>query len=193
MPKGWVHQAATHVAYSCHTHAEKVFINYPLCDILLKKKDTPALKWHLEHSSGLCKHFLTQGRWEVCIFCFKGKPRCKSHFFLFMINKIFPKMNVIWNLLALTVCWRCGIPPSHKGQPPGREGGGGEGRRRRRWVGGQVASHCCSSSSSFNILSWRQEKILPPQPTWIGANLQTEDLSLFSFIFVRYTERDGQD
>ena len=22
MPKGWAHQAATHVAYSCHTHAE---------------------------------------------------------------------------------------------------------------------------------------------------------------------------
>ena len=147
--KGWAHQAATHVAYSCHTHAEKVvFINHPFLWYRLEKKDTPASKWYLEHSSGLCEHFLAQWRWEVCIFCFKGKPA-----YFFRIEIMFPKINGIQNYLVLTVCWRCGSPPSHIGRPPGREGGWGEGRRRRKCVGGQVASHCISSSSSFNILS----------------------------------------
>ena len=90
---------------------------------------------------------------------------------------VFLKVNFVWNYLALTVCWRCGIPPSRIGPPPGRVGGGGEGMRLKGFCMGlrmcQVALHCSSwSSSSFNILSLQQEKILP-QLTWINAILES--------------------
>ena len=164
MPKGWAHRAAKRVAYSCHTHAEKYFINAHFAE-----KSHPCFKiisctWNIllvsasissRKEGEKCAYSASRGSLNISI--------------LFVLD--FEKIIVIWNYLTLTVCWRCGSPPSHIGPPQGREGGWGGGRRlrRRMCLGGQVAS----SSSSFNILSLQQEKILP-QPTWNGISTTFE-------------------